>query len=76
MMKNYLKYKTTLSKTGKTKVVEIYNKNDINFETKLATIKWFGAWRKYCLFTEKDIVFDKNCLLEILKLLKMENENE
>jgi hypothetical protein len=32
---------------------------------RLATVKWFGRWRKYSLFTEANMVFENTCLGEI-----------
>lgn len=41
----------------------------------LGTIKWFGAWRRYCWFPEDDsLVFDEECLRDIEMFLKEINE--
>lgn len=42
----------------------------------LGTIRWYGRWRKYCWFTDSltdDIVFDSECLLEIMSFLNVLN---
>jgi len=36
----------------------------------LGYIKWYGPWRRYCLFTLPDIVFDAECLEDIQDFLK------
>jgi hypothetical protein len=35
--------------------------------SRLATVKWFGRWRKYSLFTEAGMVFENVCLGEIME---------
>ncbi len=50
---------------------------------RLGIIKWYGAWRKFCWFTDgifDDIVFDSKCLNDIEsfldKLNKMHRKGE
>lgn len=49
----------------------------------LGMVKWYGAWRKFCWFTDgifDDIVFDSKCLNDIERFLdginKMYKEGE
>ena len=35
----------------------------------LGTIRWHGAWRKYCFFPLGDTMFDPNCLREIAQFI-------
>lgn len=57
------------------------NKKDLFIH--LGMIKWYGAWRKFCWFTDgifDDIVFDSKCLNDIKGFLdelnKMYKEGE
>lgn len=57
------------------------NKEDLFIH--LGMIKWYGAWRKFCWFTDgifDDVVFDSKCLNDIEKFLdelnKMYKEGE
>lgn len=54
------------SKTGKTSIYGIYNK-DNDF---LGYIKWNTSWRRYSFFPDFDLVFDANCLQEIINFIK------
>lgn len=54
----------------KTPVYEIYDRNSVC----IAVIKWYGAWRKFCLFTEgTGVVWDNKCLIEVVQLLDKYN---
>ena len=53
------------SGSGKTLVNEVYSLNGIF----LGTIKWHGAWRKYCFFPAKETLFDSSCLQLISQTL-------
>lgn len=53
--------------TGKTEIHHVMTKGDEPF--RLGTIKWHGAWRRYCFFTEPDTIFDCNCLQEIMDFI-------
>lgn len=57
---SYLYFNKTNS-TGKTSIFLIQNMNG----DKLGTIKWHGAWRKYCFFTNDNTIFDVKCMNEI-----------
>lgn len=48
-----------------------------NYLIHLGIIKWYGAWRKFCWFTDgifDDIVFDSKCLNDIERFLDTLNE--
>jgi hypothetical protein len=36
----------------------------------LGTVRWHGAWRKYCYFVTYDSVYDDKCLDDIKDFLK------
>jgi len=52
--------------TGKTRVFTVVSKE----EDMLGWIKWFGRWRKYVFFPEKDTVYECDCLEDIASFLK------
>ena len=55
----------------KTKIFEVVAKsNGIG----LAVIKWYGAWRQYCLFPYNGTIFNHACLEFIRQFLLKENE--
>ncbi len=62
MGSEYLNFIEGVSKTGKTKIVNVYSKRHGDW---LAQIRWFGRWRQYALFPEKGTVFNLNCLNDI-----------
>lgn len=33
--------------------------------TCIGTIKWYGAWRKFCFFPENETIWDTKCLLQL-----------
>jgi len=45
----------------KTKVWVCMNKNEVM----LGVVRWYGPWRQYCFFPDKDTVFSKSCLDDI-----------
>jgi hypothetical protein len=48
---------------AKTKVFEVRSKQ---FNALLGSVKWYGPWRRYCLFIDKPgLVFDADCLADI-----------
>ncbi len=52
--------------TGKTQVFHV---NSRNGGYRLATIKWYGAWRQYTLMPEPDTVWNKTCLLDTIAFI-------
>lgn len=61
MKESYLIFGESTSPSGKTKIIDVMSKGGDT----LGVIKWFGQWRKYCFYPEKDTIFDKSCLDEI-----------
>jgi len=53
------------SKSGKTKIYYVFGQNG----AKLGEIKWFGAWRRYSFYPEDKTLFEKTCLLDIIKFI-------
>ena len=40
----------------------------------LGTIRWFSAWRRYCVFPESQTVFDVSCLRDIADFIERQME--
>jgi hypothetical protein len=36
---------------------------------KLGEIKWFARWRQYTFFPEKDTIWNRTCLLDVIHFL-------
>ena len=51
---------SNLHKKTKTFVVKNRELNEV-----IGVIKWHGAWRQYCFFTEGSMLFCKSCLSDI-----------
>lgn len=50
----------------KTPIYYVFDNNAVC----IAQLKWYGAWRKFCLYPEgKDTIWDKKCLMKIIDLL-------
>lgn len=47
--------------TGKTKIYSINTKTS----NLIGSIRWHGAWRKYCFFPSADTLWDYKCLNEV-----------
>ncbi|HEC40677.1 hypothetical protein LCGC14_0223090 [marine sediment metagenome] len=69
MIKNKKKYIRFdfLEKKPKTMVYAVVN---IKFGNILGVIKWHSAWRKYCFFSEGNVIYDTICLNEISEFIK------
>lgn len=65
-MSKYLEF-LLLEKKPKTKVVGVYSKKNGN---RLGIIKWYGPWRQYAFFPEKDTLFNVDCLADIQSHIK------
>ena len=55
--------------TDKTKVWEVTTKDD---SATLGYIKWFGRWRCYAFFPEKNTVYERQCLRDITEFIEEE----
>ena len=51
-----------LPSTGKTKVISVDSKH---YGDRLATIKWYGAWRQYTLQPEPRTIWNTGCLRDV-----------
>jgi len=65
-MSRYLEFRL-LEQKPKTQVIEVISKCHGN---RLGIIKWFGRWRRYALFPESTIVFDAECLNDIVSYIE------
>jgi hypothetical protein len=50
--------------TGKTKEWKVWC--DI---TVLGRVKWYAAWRRYCFFPSAEVLFDRNCLAQVVAFI-------
>lgn len=41
----------------------------------LGEIKWYGAWRKFCFFPNKDTIWDNKCLSHVINFLDETNKD-
>jgi len=57
-----------LSKTGKTKIFKIVNKDYPDIP--LGFIKWNGGYRKYAYYPEGDSYYEEDCLKNIAEFLE------
>jgi len=62
----------TVSQTGKTKIWEVFTKDEPVIA--LGAIKWFGRWRRYAFYPEKDTVFEHDCLRDIASFCEAETK--
>ena len=60
-------YFTLQHDTGKTKIYNVYSKEG---DFMLGQIRWYGPWRCYALMPEKQTVFEKTCLKDILSFIE------
>jgi hypothetical protein len=66
------------SKSGKTQIYEVVNKDQPDFP--IGIIKWNGGWRKYAFYPEPDSYYEEDCLINLadflteLKIQKKKNE--
>lgn len=52
----------TTNKDKKTKQFNVINRESRIF---LGTVKWFGNWRQYSFFPQPNMVFERQCLMDI-----------
>lgn len=67
--------------TGKTQIFNVVPKDQPN--SVIGYIKWYGAWRKYCFFTNANCIFETQCLGDIVSFInklmlkwKVEQQNK
>lgn len=54
----------------KTPILYIFS----NDKTLLGNIKWYGAWRKFCFYPNKDSIWDNYCLNDLTNFLEQYNK--
>lgn len=54
--------------TGKT---QTYSVDSRSGGYRLATIKWYGAWRQYTLNPEPETIWNKECLLDTIDFISV-----
>ncbi len=52
--------------TGKTQVYSVDSRSQ---HARLATIRWYGAWRQYVLEPESETVWNTTCLMDIVEFI-------
>lgn len=62
------------SKSGKTIIYRIMKRESWATNVGLGYIKWYGAWRKYVFFPDKNTLWDNNCLNMIIRFLDKINK--
>jgi len=62
----YLRFFDITPHGRKTKIISI---GPINDNMTLGLIKWHGAWRKYCFFPSYDVLYDTNCLKDVISFI-------
>lgn len=48
----------------------VYSVINISGGYSLGLVKWHPAWRQYCLFSEEQTIWNKDCLKEIEKFIQ------
>jgi len=75
MISQHLEYVVELSKTKKTKVVEVISAHD---KTTLGKIAWHGPWRCYVFEPRPSfsIIWSDDCLEELSKYIRALNTEQ
>jgi len=47
------------------KKTQTYYVRNIKSQFILGCVKWYGPWRRYCFFTNDNIIFSEGCLNDI-----------
>lgn len=58
-------------KDRKTPLYHIFEHNT-NY---IGEIKWYGPWRKFCFYPDKDTIWDNKCLTEVVNFLVKLNKD-
>lgn len=64
----HLNYKEGNSKTGKTKVISVFNEHSMV----LGYICWNGSWRQYVWEQDNEVIMSWDCLLEVVAKIQLE----
>ena len=65
-MSKYLDF-TLIADTGKTKVYGVLSRSQ---DSRLAIIRWYGAWRQYVLEPEAGTIWNNGCLMEVIAFMQ------
>ena len=60
----YIKFVDVDAPTRKTRVVEV---RSVSSDTLLGTIAWFGAWRQYTFWPQRETTFNVDCMKTIIE---------
>lgn len=61
----YIRFKV-IKKNEKTKVYGIFSLTD----DLIGTIKWYGRWRQYSFFPDKDTVWNEGCIKDLQNFIR------
>lgn len=64
----HLNYKEGNSKTGKTKIISVFNEHSMF----LGYICWNGSWRQYIWEQDNEVIMSWDCLLEVVAKIQLE----
>lgn len=80
---NYIIIYSRKIKGRKTLIYDIFSLKEkvpdvtsIFTDVHLGQIKWYGAWRKYCFFPNKETIWDNKCLEQIIDFLNTINKKK
>ena len=62
---NYLR----VEKEGDTGRTEIHGVFSALHGDRLGTIRWYGAWRQYAFFPERETIWNRDCLRQMAEAL-------
>lgn len=66
MMSKWLEFsEPSPSKSGKTKMWEVYSSKDGDSGVWLGDIRWTGRWRRYAFYPGSDMMFEHGCLRDL-----------
>ena len=63
----YFKISEHIVQNRKTPILNIFS----NYGYCLGEIKWYGPWRKFCFYPEKQTIWDNKCLNELQTFLSL-----
>ena len=67
-MNEYLEFEEVRrSRSGRTRIISVKSKRHGDL---LGTIAWWGPWRQYTFFPNRDTVFDPDCMEDITKFIR------
>ncbi len=56
-----------LKKNPKTSIYAVQN---LKSNRMIGLIKWYGPWRQYCFFPDRDTIFNMDCMRYIIDYIK------